>query len=330
MPVGKQSSESEASELHSESLTGRERSQSPPSRMRAWGLAMRPRTLSVSFVPVLVGSVIAWAEAGNLQWLPALVALAAAMLIQIGTNLHNDVADFERGADTPDRLGPARATAMGWLAPAAVRRGAWVAFGLAFNFGVYLVWLGGWPIVVIGLASLLAGWAYTGGPRPIAYTPFGELFVLLFFGLAAVGGSYYLQTGTLSAAAGLASLIVGLFAAAVITVNNYRDGEGDARVGKRTLVVVFGRRVAQAVYALQMLLPFALLPLLGFTAAGGRGAVWLALPLLSLPLSLRLIRDFREQRPGPAFNVLLARTAGQQLVFGVLLACALLLGSAGA
>ena len=281
---------------------------------------MRPKTLTVSFVPVLVGSTVAWSQAHVFHWLPALVALLAAVLIQIGTNLHNDVSDFERGADTPERLGPPRATAMGWLPANAVRRGAWIAFGLAFNFGVYLAWYGGWPIIAIGLSSLLAGWAYTGGPRPIAYTPLGEVFVCIFFGLVAVGGSYYLQTLSISSAALLAAAMVGSLAAGVITVNNYRDRESDARAGKNTLAVLVGRRGAQVVYALEMLLPFALLPVLATLTGKGW---WLALPLLMLPLVLQQLGRFRREAPGPVFNELLARTARLQFAFGVLLAIAL-------
>ena len=291
-----------------------------PSSARAWWLAMRPKTLTVSFVPVLVGTAVAYSQTQAVHWLPALIALLAAVLIQIGTNLHNDVSDFERGADTPQRLGPPRATAMGWLPAAAVRRGAWIAFGLAFNFGVYLAWYGGWPIIAIGLCSLLAGWAYTGGPRPIAYTPLGELFVWLFFGLLAVGGSYYLQVRSISVAALLAGSMIGLHAAGVITVNNYRDLETDALAGRRTLAVLLGRRGAQRVYVAEMLLPFALLPLLAVLAGKG---FWFALPLLMLPAVLSQLARFRREAPGPVFNELLARTARLQLFFSVLLALAL-------
>ncbi len=291
-----------------------------PSRLGCWWLAIRPKTLTVSLVPVLVGHALAWSQQGHLSWWPALVALLAALLIQIGTNLHNDVSDFERGSDTPERLGPPRATAMGWLPGAVVRRAAWIAFALAFNFGIYLAWHGGWPIVVIGLASLLAGWAYTGGPRPIAYTPLGELFVLLFFGLVAVGGSYYLQTLSLRSPALLAGAMVGMFGAAVITVNNTRDLAADARVGRRTLAVVLGRRSAAWVYTAEMLLPFVLLPALAVLAGGG---LQLAVPLLLLPLALRHIGRFRRAADGPVFNALLAATARLQLFFGVLLTLAI-------
>jgi 1,4-dihydroxy-2-naphthoate octaprenyltransferase len=282
---------------------------------------MRPKTLSVSIAPVLLGSAVAWSQFHVFIWQPALMALLAAMLIQIGTNLHNDVSDFERGADTPERLGPPRATAMGWLPPAAVRRGAWIAFGLAFNLGVYLAWRGGWPIVVIGLASLLAGWAYTGGRRPIAYTVFGEFFVWLFFGLAAVGGSYTLQTRSISAAALVAGALLGFLAAGVITVNNYRDLASDAKVGKRTLAVFLGRRGVLHVYILEMLLPFVLLPLLAVLTTR---SPWFALPLLLIPAALLQIRSFQREVPGAIFNELLARTAKLQFFYSILLSVALL------
>ena len=279
----------------------------------AWFLACRPKTLSVSLSPVVVGSAVAWHDSGVLLWLPLLAAALGAAFIQIGTNLFNDVGDFLRGTDTPGRLGPRRATAEGWLSPAAVKAGAWLAFALAFVCGIYLVWHGGWPIVAIGLASLAAGWAYTGGPKPIAYGPLGEAFVFLFFGLVGVGGSYYLQTLTMTPTALLAAALVGLHAAAVITVNNYRDHDGDAANGKNTLAVRLGRPATRHLYALEMLAPYSLLPLLA-------GLGWPALlPVLSLPLALRLIGRFYREPPGPMFNNILAATAGLQLVFALLL-----------
>ncbi|MFA7293117.1 MAG: 1,4-dihydroxy-2-naphthoate polyprenyltransferase [Rhodocyclaceae bacterium] len=294
---------------------------SRPSARAAWWQALRPKTLSVSLAPVLTGTAVAYAETGVLHLWLAIVALVAAMLIQIGTNLHNDVADFERGADTPDRLGPPRATAMGWLPGVAVRRAAWLAFALAFLLGILLVARGGWPIVGIGLASLLAGWAYTGGPRPIAYTPLGELFVVLFFGLAAVGGSYYLQTLSLSVPAVLAAVMLGTFAAAVISVNNTRDLDTDARAGKRTLAVHLGRRAMSRIYFIELLLPFALLPVLAVLI--GR-SWWLALPCLLVGGVLRLARRFSMMAAGPGFNVLLGETARLQAAFSLLLVVGLL------
>ena len=291
-----------------------------PGRLQVWFLACRPKTLSVSLSPVLVGTAVAWHDTARVLWLPLLAAILAAALIQIGTNLFNDVGDFLRGTDTPDRLGPKRATAEGWLTAGRVKAGAWLAFALAFLCGIYLVWHGGWPIVIIGLASLAAGWAYTGGPAPIAYRPLGEIFVWIFFGLVAVGGSYYLQTLSLTPNALIAAGLVGLHAAAVITVNNYRDLDGDARNGKNTLAVKLGRPATRRIYAAEMLAPYALLPLLA-NSLGGLAA----LPILSLPLALKLIRRFYREAPGPVFNDILAATAGLQLAHALLLTLAFII-----
>ena len=284
---------------------------------RIWFLALRPKTLTVSLSPVVVGTAVAWHDSGRLHLGPLLAAILGAAFIQIGTNLFNDVGDYLRGSDTPDRLGPARATAQGWLTPAQVVSGAWLAFALAFLCGIYLAWHGGWPIVLIGLASLAAGWAYTGGPAPIAYRPLGELFVWIFFGLVAVGGSYYLQTLTLTPTALLAAALIGIHAAAVITVNNYRDLDSDARNHKNTLAVLLGRPTTRQLYRAEMLAPYLGLLLLAPTL----GPV-AALPLLSLPVSLVLVQRFSHAPPGPVFNNLLAATAGLQLIFALLLAAA--------
>ena len=279
----------------------------------AWFLACRPKTLSVSLSPVLVGTAIAWHDTHTILWLPLLAAALGAAFIQIGTNLFNDVGDFLRGTDTPGRLGPKRATAEGWLTPGIVKAGAWLSFALAFLCGIYLVWHGGWPIVAIGLASLAAGWAYTGGPKPIAYGPFGEVFVFIFFGLVAVVGSYYLQTLSITPLALVAASLVGIHAAAVITVNNYRDHDGDKANGKNTLAVRLGRPATRHLYSAEMVAPYLLLPLLASLGWAG------VLPLLSLPLAIRLIVRFHREAPGPVFNQLLAATAGLQLVFALLL-----------
>ncbi len=281
--------------------------------IKEWFLAIRPKTLGISVAPVVVGSSLAQAEVGSIQWLPALAALAAAMLIQIGTNLHNDAADFDRGADTPDRVGPARATAQGWFASSEVKRAAYICFGLAFTIGIYLVSVGGIPIVVIGLLSLTAGYAYTGGPRPIAYSASGELFVFLFFGLVAVMGSYYLQTAQISLNALYCSMALGLLAAAVLLVNNYRDLETDQRADKLTLAHYLGANNSRITYGLFMLPPF-LLPLLLRNFEIG---IWLI--LLLLPAALFLLRNFIREPPGAIFNHYLAQTARLQLLFSLLL-----------
>ena len=288
----------------------------------AWWLAIRPKTLTVSLVPVMVGSSLAYAETGAVLWLPLLAALLAALLIQIGTNLHNDVSDFERGADNAERVGPARAIASGWLAPVAVRRAAFTCFGVAVVLGIYLVWYGGWPILLLGLCSVAAGWAYTGGPRPIAYSALGELFVWLFFGLGAVMGSYYLQILRLDWGVFVAASMVGLLAAAVIAVNNYRDLDSDRKIGKNTLAVRIGRGASQIEYALLLVTPYLLLPLLAGLSHSGWGV---GLPLLSLPVALALWQRFRREPPGPVFNLILAQTAQLQLGFGILLSMGFLL-----
>jgi len=268
---------------------------------------------------VVVGTALAWTESGRFDPVIGLAAVAAALLIQIGTNLHNDAADFERGADTERRVGPARATAQGWFSASEVKRMAFTSFSGALLTGLYLASVGGWPIILIGLLSLTAGYAYTGGPRPIAYSALGELFVFLFFGLTAVLGSYYLQNRELSLAALYTACGLGSLAAAVLLVNNYRDLETDGLAGKLTLVHYLGRNRAKQVYALLLLLPFAL-PLL--SNEYGRG-VWLI--LTALPAALYLLYRFSRTTPGRQFNRILAQTAQLQIAYGLLLCVGLLL-----
>jgi 1,4-dihydroxy-2-naphthoate octaprenyltransferase len=293
-----------------------------PPPVVAWWLASRPRTLTLAVAPVVVGSALAWAEAGVFAWPVALAAVLAAVLIQVGTNLHNDASDFLRGADPPERLGPPRATAQGWLAAPAVLLGSYVAFGLAFLLGLYLVVVGGWPILLLGVLSLLAGLAYTGGPRPIAYGALGELFVFLFFGVAAVAGTYYLHALHLSPAALAAGIALGGPAAAVLLLNNYRDVETDRRVGRLTLAARLGPRASRRLYAVLVLAPFAL-PAVLHGVAGLAGA-WLG--WLALPAALGLVGALAEGAGGPALNRLLARTARLQLLYGGLLSLGLLAG----
>lgn len=291
------------------------------SALYVWWLAIRPKTLSVSLAPVLVGCALAWHESRVFLWLPALVAALAAMLIQVGTNLHNDVKDCERGADTPERLGPSRATASGWLNAGQVKRAVALCFGAAVVLGVYLVWHGGWTILLVGLFSVAAGLAYTGGPRPIAYSATGELFVWLFFGVVAVMGSHYLQTFHFTWAAFVAANMLGLLAAAVIVVNNARDLDSDRKVGKNTLAVRIGLGWSRAEYAALLAAPFLLLPLLGCLLLAGV-AIWL--PLLAAPWAVLLVRRFCLEAPGVGYNLLLAQTAQLQFLFAVLLSVGLM------
>ena len=197
--------------------------------LSSWIMAARPRTLSLSMTPVAVGAALAWAGPRKVHWLAVLVALVGSMSIHIATNLHNDAIDSERGGDGPDRLGPPRVSASGLLSISKVKRGAALWFAVAALMGLYLVFIGGWPILLLGILSILSGWAYNGGPMPIAYTPLGELFVVAFFGVGAIGGTYWLCTGGLDDVAIVGGLAIGLFAAAVLMVNNHRDAEADAR-----------------------------------------------------------------------------------------------------
>ena len=283
------------------------------SQLAQWLLAIRPKTLGISIAPVIAGSTLAWAETSHIHWLPAFAALIGALLIQIGTNLHNDAADFERGADTEERLGPERATAQGWFTAEQVKKAAYTSFGLAFITGIYLAWVGGWPIIILGLLSLIAGYSYTGGAKPIAYSALGEVFVFLFFGLTAVLGSYYVQTLSLSLAALWVAIALGLFAAAVLLVNNYRDLDTDRKANKLTLTHYLGRPKALILYGALMLIPF-LLPLFMYTQHPNS---WLI--IIALPVSLFLIYKLYTLAPGPQLNRILAGTAQLQLIFSILL-----------
>jgi 1,4-dihydroxy-2-naphthoate octaprenyltransferase len=295
----------------------------PPGRRQAWILAIRPKTLPVSVVPVLVGSALAWTELDRFSVDIFLVAALVAVMIQVGSNLYNDVADFERGADAPDqRLGPPRAVAQGWLAPADVRKAALGVLLVAFFCGLYLVTKGGLPIFIVGVVSILAALAYSGGPKPIAYTPLGEFFVWLFFGIVAVGGTFYLHSGReLTATALLAGSTVGLPAAAVLVVNNTRDIENDRRAGRRTFPVLFGRHVSNIQYGILVL---AAIPCAVWLSGPG---VWRWIPLVALPMAALLTQRFVQAETGMDYNRVLVTTARFQFVFGVLI-CLGLVGNA--
>ncbi len=292
------------------------------SPVRPWILASRPKTLSAAAAPVVVGTGLARAV-GSFALLPAVAALAGALLLQIGTNLANDYYDFVRGGDTGARMGPLRVTQAGLIAPASVRRGALVTFCLAVLVGVYLVSVGGWPILVVGVASVLSGIAYTGGPYPLAYHGLGDLFVFVFFGLVAVGGTFYVQALTLSRGAVVAGAAVGALSTAILVVNNLRDLDTDAASGKRTLAVVLGRRGTRAEYVALLLLAF-LCPLVGVAAVGWPPTALLALTCTPLALGpLRRVLGFVDPRD---LNPALGGTARLLAVFSGLLAVGVMLG----
>ena len=240
-------------------MDGRERMVSAErdlNEVGAWVLASRPKTLPAASAPVLVGAATAYAAHAFRPW-PALAALAGALLIQIGTNLANDYFDFRHGADTHERVGPVRVTQAGLLAPAAVLRGAWAAFALAALAGAYLTAVAGWPVVAIGTLAVAAGLAYTAGPFPLGYHGLGELFVFVFFGLVAVGGTHFVQAQSLPASAVWAGVPMGMLAAAILVVNNLRDVATDRAAGKRTLAVRLGARAARVEYLVLLAAAFA-------------------------------------------------------------------------
>lgn len=298
-----------------------------PSSPHPWLLAVRPKTLTASLAPVLVGTGLAagLSAAPINLWLAAL-ALLSSTCIQVATNLVNDAADFKRGADTAERLGPTRVTQSGLIHARHVMMGAAAFFFVAALLGVPLVVAGGVPVLVIGLLSIVAGYAYTTGPFPLAYRGLGEVFVILFFGFAAVKGMAYVLAGaSLSPWAELASLQVGLQSATLLSVNNARDIAGDRKAGKRTLASRWGERFARAEIAALVALPFLL------------GAIWIvagrpwaaALPCLTAPLGYRLVAGVRRDPPSRKYNAYLAQSAVLQLAFSALLATGLVLAGVG-
>jgi 1,4-dihydroxy-2-naphthoate octaprenyltransferase len=293
-------------------------SERPTSTWRLALAAIRPATLTAALCPVAVGTALAAAD-DAVMWLPALFALVGALLIQIGTNLFNDYADFKKGADTSERLGPSRVTQKGWMTPRQVALSAAAAFGAAMAVGVYLVVVGGWPIVAIGLLSVLCGVAYTGGPYPLAYVGLGDVFVLVFFGLVAVGGTYYVQALTLTSTVVLASIGVGTLATAILVVNNLRDRWTDEKVGKRTLAVRYGAGFARAEYVALIGVAYAIPIFVWIAGTPGWMLCW-----LSVPMALREIRAVL-QRDGADLNPHLGRTAKLGLLYSALLSVGVLL-----
>ena len=290
--------------------------------LNAWILAARPKTLTAAAAPVLVGTGLA-AHLAEVAWLPAAAALVGALLIQVGTNFANDYYDYVRGGDTEERVGPVRVTQAGLLSPEAVKRGMVLVLGLAMLVGVYLVAVGGWPIVTIGLASVACAVLYTGGPYPLAYHGLGDVFVFVFFGLIAVGGTYYVQTLRWPPDALLAGAALGALSTALLVVNNLRDIDTDAKAGKRTLAVRLGPAGTRVEYV-ALLLIAAAVPALGVSLLGWPPAALAS--LLVAPLCWAPLRAvFRYEHPGELIAALGA-TARVTAAYGVLLTLGLGLG----
>ncbi len=284
-------------------------------------MAARPRTLPAAVAPVLVGTALA-GYGGTFHALRFVAALLGAIFIQVGTNLSNDYSDARRGADTEDRLGPVRVTAGGLVPPKQVLIATYVSFALAVLAGVYLIVVAGWQLLLVGAASILAGVAYTGGPRPYGYEGLGELFVFLFFGIVAVAGSFFVQVRHLNWEAFALAVPVGLLAAAILVVNNTRDIETDRRAGKRTLAVRLGRGRTRTMFAVIVYLAYLLAPI---TWLFGPTRPWVLLPWLTLPLAAGVVRVVRNRADGPSLNGALAHSGMLQLAFCVLLSAGLLL-----
>ena len=304
-------------------------SQPPMSRRQAWGLAIRPRTLPAAVGPVLVGTGLAVAD-GAFRPLPALAALAAALLLQVASNLANDYYDFVKGYDQADRQGPTRVALSGLISLQELRGGLILVLAITALIGLYLIAVGGWPILALGLAAMISAVLYSGGPYPLAAHGLGELFVFIFFGLAAVAGTYYVQALHLPPVVLLAALPSGSLVTAILVVNNLRDIEVDRRVGKDTLAVRLGPQGTRLEYAI--LLAVAYLVPAGLLMAGlvgwgdpGLASPWVLLPWLSLPMAWRLARLVYTIEMGPAMNRILAGTAQLSLVFSVLFAVGLAL-----
>jgi len=284
------------------------------SPLRLWLVASRPRTLPAAVAPVLVGTSLAGTE-GTFKPLRFVCALIGSVFIQIGTNLANDYSDAQRGADAADRLGPVRVTSSGLVAPRRVLIATWLAFGVAVGAGIYLATVAGWVIIAVGVASILAGVLYTGGPRPYGYAGLGEVFVFLFFGLVAVNGAYYVQLEKLDWLPFGLSLAVGCLATAILVVNNIRDIDTDRRAGKRTLAVRLGRDGARGLYF--GLLAAAAVALV-LTPALNDGPWWPLLGLATAPLAVRPAHAVLTRTDGPSLNAALAGSGALLGAFSLL------------
>jgi 1,4-dihydroxy-2-naphthoate polyprenyltransferase len=290
-------------------------------KQQAWLMATRPKTLPAALAPVVVGTSLAFRD-GAFRPLPALAALLGALLLQIGVNLANDYFDYVKGVDQPDRKGPIRVTQAGLIAPEQVRNAMIITLILAALIGIYLIWVGGWPILAIGVASILAALAYSGGPFPLASHGMGDLFVFIFFGLCAVCGTYYVQALTLTPLVVLCAAPTGLLITAILVVNNLRDIDSDRRAGKRTLAVILGETGARIEYAVLSAIAY-LIPLVLLLM--GAFSLWVLLPLLTLPLGVYLVRKVYGPNQGSRMNKTLADTAQLALTFSLLFSIGVML-----
>ncbi len=293
-------------------------SQVKPSRFGAWMMAIRPKTLPAGAVPVIVGTALASAD-GKFLPAAALVALLCALGIQVATNFINEIYDFRKGADTAERLGPTRTVAAGLISEKTMTVVSVLLLLVVFVMGLYLVYLAGWPILVVGLLSMLFAWAYTGGPYPIAYSGLGDLFVFIFFGLVAVGGTYYVQAGEVSFPVLTAAVAPGIFSVNILLVNNIRDIDTDRKVGKMTLPARIGGGNARWLYLGLTIVAYFVPVWMWMTGY----SLWCLLAWISLPLAIGQVKAL-FQSEGKALNEVLAGTGKVMTVYGILFSTGLL------
>ncbi|MCK5674127.1 MAG: 1,4-dihydroxy-2-naphthoate polyprenyltransferase [Spirochaetales bacterium] len=289
--------------------------------IKGWVTAARPKTLPAAIGPILPGAALAWANS-SFKLLPVIAALSAALLLQIAVNIANDYFDYIHGIDTPDRVGPVRAAAGGLLSLKSMRTGMVLITLLILTIGVYLIYIAGIPILLIGIASVISVYLYSAGPFPLSTNALGDLFVFIFFGPAAVCGTYYVQTLSLNIEIILYSVSVGLLITAIIVVNNYRDIETDTAGGKRTLAVILGEKLTRIEYYLLVILAYFIPLVLVFLNST---SPWVLLSLISAPLWIPLFRDIKGRAKGQALNKTLTATAKAGLLFSILLSLGIVL-----
>lgn len=291
-----------------------------PPKFQSWLLASRPKTLLASVVPVIVGSALAIGES-KFVLLYSVIALLCSTLIQTGTNFVNDLYDFLSGADNEDRKGPTRVLASGYISVKEMKIGSVLVFLLAFLLGLYLVYVGGKVVLLIGVLSIIAGIAYTAGPFPLAYNGLGDVFVFLFFGIVGTAGTYYVQTQNFSLLSLLASIPVGALITNILVVNNYRDIEEDRAANKHTLAVLLGKNFTRFQYIFLLVISF-LIPLFLFLEFSF--SYWVFLPYLTLPIAFNLVKMLFTLK-GLELNKTLEISAKLSAIFGILFSIGLVL-----
>jgi 1,4-dihydroxy-2-naphthoate octaprenyltransferase len=291
-----------------------------PSELRAWLLASRPKTLLAAVTPVLLGSSLAHEQSGFV-WIPAIICLAFALLIQIGTNFANDYIDHAKGSDTQERMGPARAVASGWISAKRMRNATGIIFACGLLLGLALIPYGGWGLLPLGLICIIAAYAYTGGPYPLAYHGLGDVFVIIFFGLVAVIGTIYVQAGWPPLSSWLLALALGLVINNLLVINNYRDYQEDRKTNKLTLIARFGRRFGERLYILSLVAACGLTLWAGFLL----NRPVLVFALLPLTMAMRRVQPLKQACDANAYNRLLAASSLTFFAFGVMLSLILVL-----